>query len=366
MKAGPARAGGTGVRRTLDYFEVVGHRGSLRTAGVGQRIAGNACDVGIVDDPFGSREDAESPTVRNRSGGGTRATFIRGCGRRPGAGDAHALAPRRRAGPAAAEHARPRRPTSGPYWPFRPSRWSRRVRPNPARHPKPGDVLWPEFKSLADLRKIEAQDRRMFAALYQLNPAEVGGTEWAPNTWAGRLVPEGRAVRKAHPPGRYNSRFPAVGVDPVQGREDQQGDYCGIVFLGRRHGMFYVDANLEPRNSRDVVRAVRQFADSAGPTPSASRAISSRSCSPADAGRCARHAATLDDPGDAHRRGAEAGPHPQLSPYITDRRLSSALTPGCRLLVDQLMDFPAAEHDDGPDALEQAFRVLYYLLGITA
>ena len=26
--------------------------------------------------------------------------------------------------------------------------------------------------------------------------------------------------------------------------------------------------------------------------------------------------------------------------------------PGCRLLVDQLMDFPLADHDDGPDALE--------------
>ncbi len=56
----------------------------------------------------------------------------------------------------------------------------------------------------------------------------------------------------------------------------------------------------------------------------------------------------------------------KLSPYITDRRLKFRVTPGCRLLVDQLMDFPAADHDDGPDALEQAFRVLYYLLGITA
>ena len=63
---GPRPAGGTYVRRMLDYFELVGHGGWLRTAGVGQRIAGNPCDVGIVDDPFGSREDAESPTIRNK------------------------------------------------------------------------------------------------------------------------------------------------------------------------------------------------------------------------------------------------------------------------------------------------------------
>ena len=32
-------------------------------------------------------------------------------------------------------------------------------------------------------------------------------------------------------------------------------------------------------------------------------------------------------------------------------------SPGCRLLVDQLMDFPLAEHDDGPDALEMCMRL---------
>jgi hypothetical protein len=31
--------------------------------------------------------------------------------------------------------------------------------------------------------------------------------------------------------------------------------------------------------------------------------------------------------------------------------------PGCRLLVDQRMDFPLADHDDGPDALEMCLRM---------
>jgi predicted phage terminase large subunit-like protein len=33
-------------------------------------------------------------------------------------------------------------------------------------------------------------------------------------------------------------------------------------------------------------------------------------------------------------------------------------TPGCRLLVDQLGEFPRGDHDDGPDALEMAVRGL--------
>jgi predicted phage terminase large subunit-like protein len=37
-------------------------------------------------------------------------------------------------------------------------------------------------------------------------------------------------------------------------------------------------------------------------------------------------------------------------------------TRGTRLLVDQLRDFPNAEHDDGPDALELAVRRLELLV----
>ena len=54
------------ARRTLDLFEIPGHRGSLRSAGVGKSIAGNAADGAIIDDPFGKREDADSAVIRQR------------------------------------------------------------------------------------------------------------------------------------------------------------------------------------------------------------------------------------------------------------------------------------------------------------
>ena len=48
----------------------------------------------------------------------------------------------------------------------------------------------------------------------------------------------------------------------------------------------------------------------------------------------------------------------RLSQYVINRELRfKADSPGCRLLVDQLMDFPLAEHDDGPDALEMCMRL---------
>jgi predicted phage terminase large subunit-like protein len=37
-------------------------------------------------------------------------------------------------------------------------------------------------------------------------------------------------------------------------------------------------------------------------------------------------------------------------------------SPGARLLVDQLRDFPLGDHDDGPDSLEMAVRLLAHLI----
>ncbi len=48
----------------------------------------------------------------------------------------------------------------------------------------------------------------------------------------------------------------------------------------------------------------------------------------------------------------------RLTQYVTRRELRfRGDSPGCRRLVDQLMDFPLAEHDDGPDALEMCTRL---------
>lgn len=52
-------------KRTDDLFEVVGKRGSLRSAGVGGGITGMGANYIIIDDPVKNREEAESPTYRN-------------------------------------------------------------------------------------------------------------------------------------------------------------------------------------------------------------------------------------------------------------------------------------------------------------
>ena len=51
------------------------------------------------------------------------------------------------------------------------------------------------------------------------------------------------------------------------------------------------------------------------------------------------------------------------NPYLAARRLRmKSDSPPTRLLVNQLREFPVADHDDGPDALEMAVRLLEHLL----
>lgn len=52
--------------RNASTFEVVGHRGSYRSAGVGGGITGMGADFGIVDDPIKNQEDAYSTVHRDK------------------------------------------------------------------------------------------------------------------------------------------------------------------------------------------------------------------------------------------------------------------------------------------------------------
>jgi hypothetical protein len=52
--------------RNADIFETVGHRGFVKTVGVGGSLTGTPIDVGIIDDPFKDREEAMSMRIRDK------------------------------------------------------------------------------------------------------------------------------------------------------------------------------------------------------------------------------------------------------------------------------------------------------------
>lgn len=55
-----------GVLRNSNIFEIVKHRGFLKSVGIGGALTGTPVDIGIIDDPFKDRQDARSQVMRNR------------------------------------------------------------------------------------------------------------------------------------------------------------------------------------------------------------------------------------------------------------------------------------------------------------
>lgn len=53
-------------QRNADGYEIIGHGGSYRCAGVNGSLTGKGCDYGILDDVIKNRLEADSPTYRKR------------------------------------------------------------------------------------------------------------------------------------------------------------------------------------------------------------------------------------------------------------------------------------------------------------
>ena len=160
--------------RNSDLFEIVGHRGGYRSAGVGGGITGMGCQWGLIDDPIKNVKEAHSQTFRDsvwewygttfytrlRQGASVLLTMTRwheddlagrllnNAANDPSADQWEVLSL-----PALAENA-----------------------PIPGDPRIEGDPLWPTFKQPKELDAIKATlGSYLWSALYQQRPAPEGG-----------------------------------------------------------------------------------------------------------------------------------------------------------------------------------------------
>jgi predicted phage terminase large subunit-like protein len=390
--AAPAEAA-VPARRTNDYFEIPGHGGCLLSVGVGNSIAGSAADGAIIDDPFGKREDADSPAIREKiwqwyandlyprlsAKGWIVVTHTRWhrddlagrllrkmadrdadrwevlCLSAIKEEDGSEEASRQGEGEMgrwgdAAVLASPTVPVSpSPHLPVSPSRL-----PVLQDRRRPGEALWPDFKSVEDLEIIRRQDARAFAALYQQNPTDGAAVEWAAQFFGDWMWV---------PPEKWPKKFALrmVCIDPSKGGGDGAGDYCAIVFVGGNgDGRFFVDAVIDRFPLDQIVRKTILMCDQTQPQLVGIEADQFQELLIHEFRRQVAGRSSLSWRVVAMRsKGVpKVSRIRRLSQYIVNREFRfKADSPGCRLLVDQLMDFPHAEHDDGPDALEMCMRM---------
>jgi hypothetical protein len=344
-------AGRGPVRRTMDYFELVGHSGSVRSAGVGNSVAGSAADGVIIDDPFGKQEDAESPTIREKIWNWyTHDIYSRL------ATDAWIIVTHTRwnrddlAGRLLEKMA----DRSGDQWeiinlpaikPDKPGdQLDRR---------QPGEALWPAFKDVAALEIVRAQDLRAFASLYQQDPLADGATEW-PDEWFKDVWFD------EWPAGDRGQRV--LSLDSSKGKGGKSGDYSAFVKILFYDDVLWVDADL--RNDRNAEALAATMLEMQRDWKPHAASCEEEFGGPVLKALVANMAAArkMLVP-DLFLIGTGGVPKPvrirRLTPWLAGRRFRfKSSSPGVRLLVQQLKDFPHGDHDDGPDALEMGMRLL--------
>lgn len=220
------------------------------------------------------------------------------------------------------------------------------------------ELLWPEEEDLYTLMCMRAESgRAAFEREKQSSPIQPDLCEWPESYFEGPIWFESWPVRL---------RTRILALDPSKGRDDRRGDYSAYVLLGiDATGTLFVEADLARRPTPQMVAdGVGLFArfrpDAFGIEANQFQEL-----------------LAADFTAEFQRQGIVAGGVwtidnrvnklvriRRLGPYLAGRRVRfKSDSPATTLLVNQLRDFPVADHDDGPDALEMAIRLAGEVLG---
>jgi predicted phage terminase large subunit-like protein len=334
--------------RAASEWGLFGHEGGMLTAGVGGPLTGRGANLLIIDDPIKNNDEADSQTIRDRNWDwwhSTASTRIE-----PG-GCAIVIATRWHHDDLSGRLIRAAE--AGEGMPVRRLRLPAIAEEDDPLGRAPGEALWPERWPIRRLEKIRQQkEAGWWQAMYQQRPGDNMRGTW-PETYFGRNLWAGT----------FPSVFDvsALAVDPSRGA--RRGDYSAIVFAGMSGGLAWIDASIERRPPEKTVSDAIDMALRYAPHAVAVEANAfqfllapefDRQCRDRRVPPLPLHLIEQHAPKELRIK--------TLGSYLMREKLRLRETPGCRLLVQQLRDFPLSDYDDGPDALELALRMVFLLL----
>jgi predicted phage terminase large subunit-like protein len=148
-----------------------------------------------------------------------------------------------------------------------------------------------------------------------------------------------------------------------KGNDAKTGDYSALVKLGMDQSLvLYCEADLQrrptPQIVADGVEMVREFQ----PMGLAIESNQFQELLCADFRQAGQEQRVLLPIIEFDNHVNKQVRIRRLGTYLSQRRLRfKSRSPGTTLLVQQLKDFPLGDHDDGPDGLEQALRLMIEL-----
>ena len=215
-----------------------------------------------------------------------------------------------------------------------------------------GEALWPERWPAEVLERRRRRSAKWWNAIYQGRPGVDGDNEWPASYFANVYLSD-------------DAEFPecvamsAMYADPSKGKNSRRGDYFAIVYVAYRDGKLYIDSLIDRRPVEVMVRRMAQFAKDYRPRYVGIEGNAFQDLlGPLYSTACEEigyfsDAPTLDFNTTPKRMRID-----RLGPLLRNADLVFRRTLSNEILVQQLKDHPNAKHDDGPDALESAIRLL--------
>jgi predicted phage terminase large subunit-like protein len=336
-------------RRQAQRFDVVGRRGYYIAAGVGQGIAGISMNLGIIDDPFKNREEADSDVIRKN----VWDWYVNDFSRRQVDYDSRIILIQTRWHEDDLAGRLLYLAKTNPLA----DQWEVVTFPGilEERHPDDprqlGEALWPERFPLPFLHQAKAADIYAWSSLYQQSPVPEGGA-LAKRVWFPVLphpIPNGMVVRRCRA-WDMAATVPKAGSDP---------DWTvGTRLAQLTDGRWIVEDVVRVRVSpNEVDKLLLQTARMDGPYTLVREEQEGGSSGKAIIAAHLKLLAGYDYAGvPAHREKAA-----RWRPFLSQAEGGNvALNPGNwnTAWLDELVTVPYGRHDDCADSVALAFNTL--------
>lgn len=342
------------ARRTAHFFEVVGRRGSYRSAGVGVGISGMPADVGIIDDPLKDRAAAESATVREALWQWYTGSF------RPRARGRILIIQTRwheddlvgRLLRLAQED-----PNADQWTVVRIPALAETLKEfprDPADRREDGEPLWPSRFSAAEMASLKTTlGSYQFDGMYQQRPTDAAGTIFQ-RAWFNKLVDVGPGLDH---PGIIRCRFwDAAGTEAAPGKRPDWT--VGTLMARTMDGIWWVEDVIRGQwGSMDVDRIILQTAQLDGP-----RVIIREEREPGSSGKAVVEARARDLAGwDYKGEPTDENKLLRWRPFAAQAEAGMVRVlnrPWTRDWIEELVRVPGGLNDDQADSAAGAFLTI--------